>query len=147
VLTSDEGYAILHEKEEKKRKEKEEKEKKKQERQDKKGQKDELSRKKAEEKAKKAASKPRKPRRKQQDISKAAASASATLETSDVTELSATNLEVQTASEAVTTYTQNSSIELEHTCMSDTAATTALPGQEQEYECCECFGTFEEDII
>jgi len=30
--------------------------------------------------------------------------------------------------------------------MSDTAATTALLGQEQEYECCECFGTFEEDI-
>ena len=26
--------------------------------------------------------------------------------------------------------------------------TTALPGQEanQDYECCECFGTFEEDI-
>ena len=52
----------------------------------------------------------------------------------------------QTASEAVTTHTQNSSIELEHTHMSDTAATTALPGQEQGYECCECFGTFEEDI-
>ena len=36
VLTSDEGYAILHEKEEKTRKEKEEKEKRKQERENKK---------------------------------------------------------------------------------------------------------------
>jgi len=30
--------------------------------------------------------------------------------------------------------------------MSGTAAATALLGQEQEYECCECFGTFGEDI-
>jgi len=44
VLTSDEGYAILHEKEERKRKVK-----KRQEREDKKRQKDELFRKKAEE--------------------------------------------------------------------------------------------------
>jgi len=140
VLTSDEGYAILHEKEEKRKEKEEEEEKKRQGREDKKRQKDELSRKEAEEKAKKAASKPRKPRRKQQDTSKALASAPATSEPSDATELSTTNLEVQTAS--VTTHTQNSPIELEHTHMSDTAATTALPGQVQEYECCECFSMY-----
>jgi len=69
-----------------------------------------LSGKKAEEKAKKAASKPRKPRCKQQDTLKAAVSASATLESSDATELSTTNLEVQTLFEAVKTHTQNSPI-------------------------------------
>ena len=50
VLTSDEGYAILREKEDKKIKEKEEKEKRKQEREEKKRQKEELAKKKAEEK-------------------------------------------------------------------------------------------------
>ena len=38
----------------------------------------------------------------------------------------------------VTTHAPSSPIE--HTCLNDTSATTALPGQEdgQEYECCEC---------
>ena len=36
----------------------------------------------------------------------------------------------------------------EYTNISDAMPTKAMPGQEdgQEYECCECFGTFEEDI-
>ena len=54
VLTSDEGYAILREKEEIKQREKEDKEKRKQEREDKRKQKSEFSKKRAEEKAKKA---------------------------------------------------------------------------------------------
>ena len=68
VLTSDEGYAILREKEEKKQREKENKEKRKRDREDKRKQKSEFSKKRAEEKAKKATlQSTRRTRRKRQD--------------------------------------------------------------------------------
>ena len=143
VLTSDEGYAILREKEDKKQREKEEKEKRKQEREDKRKQKSEFAKKRAEEKTKKATLQPaRKTRRKRKDTATAPAIDSHLPSSSNVTEVLDIREEVRFRIDSA------EGISVEHTNVSDAMPATAVPGQEdgQEYECCECFGTFEEDI-
>ena len=91
----------------------------------------------AEEKAKKTQS--RKPRAKRQKTSKDATGISATSST--------TNIEVGPAfEESNAELTHNTPIEMDH--LNNNTGATALPGEDnsQDYECCECFGTFEEDI-
>ena len=58
-----------------------------------------------------------------------------------------TNIEVGPASEeSNAALTHNTIVELDH--LNDNTATTALPGKDngQDYKCCECFGTFKENI-
>ena len=143
VLISDEGYAILQEKEEIKQREKEDKEKRKREREDKRKQKSEFSKKRAEKKAKKTTlQSTRRTRSKQQDTLTAPTIDSDLPSSSNVAEVPDTREKVRFRKDLA-----DGTI-AEHTNINDAMPTKAMPGQEegQEYECCECFGTFEEDI-
>ena len=149
VLTSAEGLAILREKEDKKKKEIEEKERRKRERLEKKKEKEELAKKKAEEKSKKASL----PRQSKRSSKRPAASRSSNQVESTSSLLSGpshnsttTTSEVGTSLSVVTMHdTVMHTTELNSTSSTATVAPAGL--NDQDCECCECFGTFEEDII
>ena len=128
MLTSAEGYAILLEKEDKKRKEKEEKERRKQDRIEKKREKEEASKRKAEEKAKKSAMKSNMTTR-QRRKGKAQSVDDATLPTS-------------TSHDEMTQDTRPENTQ------NEPATTTAVHDQDtdEDYVCCECFGTYEDNV-
>ena len=127
-MTSAEGYAILQGKEEKKRKEKEEKDRRKQEREEKKREKQEAVRKKAEEKAKKSLQ-------------------STTQRTRRKGRMRTTNASTITMPSSTSHDGMTCDLPSENT-ESEPAASTATPHQDSSegYECCECLGTYEEDV-
>jgi len=129
VLTSAEGYVILWGKEEKKRKEKEEKEKKEQERIQKKKEKAKLAKKKAEEKARKVSHQKKQQKRKRTGTLEASESSSAFRN-------STTEEETLISEDTVPPISEHDAIQ----------AAVTPEQQDQEYECCKCFGTFEDDI-
>ena len=154
VLTSAEGLAILHEKEHKKKNEIEAKERKKRERleknKEKKKEKEELAKKKAEEKSKKASQLPRQSKRsgKRPATSRSSNQVESTssLLSGPSHNSTTTTSEVGTSLSVVTMHdTVMHTTELNSTSSTATVAPAGL--NDQDYECCECFGTFEEDII
>ena len=150
VLTSVEGLAILREKVDKKKREKEEKERKKRERLEKKKEKEELAKKKAEDKLKRASQPPRQSKRsgKRLAASRSSNQVESTLSTLSGPSHNSTTatLEVGTSLSVVTTHdTVMHTTELNSASSTATVAPAGL--NDQDYECCECFVTFEEDII
>ena len=132
VLTSAEGLAILREKEEKKQKEKEDKEKRKQERLSKRKQKEDLAKKKANDKASKASGKSQK---------------KSTTRRSNTSSSRGVRIAGDHSSAGVHISSgEHSSARNDEPPMVDAGVTKDAPTFDTDYECCECLGTYKEDV-